>query len=94
MKYLAHTLDERNLGQVLIADNGNIFAVILEIIRHPEARLVTIVTSTGSFDFDYNEEVETSLSSELRMLRILMNAVEGLEDAVAEQPHVNKEIVV
>jgi hypothetical protein len=92
MKYLARNLDSRNLGQVLIADNGNTLATILEVIREPEAGLVTVCTSTGSFDFDYDEEVETTLSPELRMLRIIMNAVEGLEDA-AGQPRVDRKVV-
>lgn len=99
MKYLAESLDERNLGQILkwttLEDDGDSendgesvgagshLALIKEIHHYPEAGYVSIVTSDDYLDFSYGEEVETRMTAELRMARILMNVVTELETGQA-----------
>lgn len=90
MKYLAEELDERNLGQVIkwtrTEKDGpvNCLAVAQEIYHYPDQGLVTVVTADNYVDFQYGEEVETEMSIELRMARIITNVVTGLESATTE----------
>lgn len=90
MKYLAEELDERNLGQVLIwteefpgdGATERRIALIQEIVQNPTAGVVEVITADNVETYRYGDEVETTLSPELRMLRILMNTLVGIETAM------------
>lgn len=100
LKYLAEDLDERNLGQVLVYTrtaprskydanprHSRGMAIIQEITHHDDERFVEVVTAERIKRYRYGTEVETALSPELRMLRVIMNAITGLENTQPRTTH-------
>lgn len=91
--YAAQDLDERNVGQVLIEvddDTGmEIFDQIQSIERttfttDSSAGVVTVSTSNNIFTYNFGDTVETRMSPELRMLRLMMNRIIKLDPEVEQ----------
>ncbi|HEY4556929.1 MAG TPA: hypothetical protein VIG82_01925 [Enteractinococcus sp.] len=67
----AKTLDHRNVGQTLIYRNGQSVAVIQAIHHYPEKGTVDVVTPEEVVTFQENDWVNTTLSPELNMIRVV-----------------------
>lgn len=79
--FLAENLDERNVGQVLVYEDGSKMGIIHEIeIDHDHGRTI-VHTIDSVVEYNFGEVVHARLSQELRMARIILNAIVGLEDA-------------
>src|SRR5690625_7273021 len=67
----AKTLDHRNVGQTLIYRNGQSVAVIQAIQHYPEKGPVDIVTPEAVVTYQQGDWVNTTLSPELNMIRVV-----------------------
>ena len=67
----AKTLDHRNVGQTLIYRGGQSVAVIQAIHHYPEKGTVDVVTPEEVVTFQSDDWVNTTLSPELNMIRVV-----------------------
>jgi hypothetical protein len=67
----AKTLDHRNVGQTLIYRGGQSVAVIQAIHHYPEKGTVDVVTPEEVVTYQADDWVDTTLSPELNMIRVV-----------------------
>src|SRR5699024_11103496 len=67
----AKTLDHRNVGQTLIYRGGQSVAVIQAIHHYPDKGTVDVVTPEEVVTFQSSDWVNTTLSPELNMIRVV-----------------------
>ncbi|NLZ97394.1 MAG: hypothetical protein GX920_01005 [Micrococcus sp.] len=67
----AKTLDHRNVGQTLIYRDGRSVAVIQAIHHYPDKGSVDVVTPEEVVTYRESDWVNTTLSPELNMIRVV-----------------------
>ncbi|HIY86110.1 MAG: hypothetical protein L0I94_07480 [Yaniella sp.] len=67
----AKTLDHRNVGQTLIYRDGQSVAVIQAIHHYPDKGSVDVVTPEEVVTYRESDWVNTTLSPELNMIRVV-----------------------